>query len=79
MSLTEQGYKPRLIDRKIAQYMGLFGALSIEGPKYCGKTWTALNHANSAAPAFLCVITGGGPLYTRDDGVIVVPIDCLKP
>ena len=47
MALTEQGYKPRLADRKIARYMGLFGALSIEGPKCCGKTWTALNHANS--------------------------------
>ena len=48
MTLTEQGYKTRLIDTKITQYMGLFGALSIEGPKWCGKTWTALNHANSA-------------------------------
>ena len=48
MALTEHGYKPRLIDGKIAKYMGLFGALSIEGPKWCGKTWTALNHANSA-------------------------------
>ena len=47
MALTEPGYKPRLIDEKIAQYMGLFGALSIEGPKWCGKTWTALNHAAS--------------------------------
>ena len=47
MALTEKGYKSRLIDPKIARYMGLFGALSIEGPKWCGKTWTALNHANS--------------------------------
>ncbi|MCL1908643.1 MAG: DUF4143 domain-containing protein [Holophagaceae bacterium] len=47
MALTESGYKPRIIDDKIARYMGLFGALSIEGPKWCGKTWTALNHANS--------------------------------
>ena len=47
MTLTEYGYLPRLIDSKIEKYMGLFGALSIEGPKWCGKTWTALNHANS--------------------------------
>ena len=47
MTLTEHGYKPRLIDEKIKKYMGLFGALSIEGPKWCGKTWTALNHSNS--------------------------------
>ena len=47
MALTEPGYKQRLVDERIKRYMGLFGALSIEGPKWCGKTWTALNHANS--------------------------------
>ena len=47
MALTEPGYNQRLVDGRIARYMGLFGALSIEGPKWCGKTWTALNHANS--------------------------------
>ena len=47
MALTEKGYKSRLIDGRIVRYMRLFGALSIEGPKWCGKTWTALNHANS--------------------------------
>jgi hypothetical protein len=33
----------------------------------------------AAQPAFLCVLTGGGPLYTRDDGIHVIPIDCLGP
>jgi predicted AAA+ superfamily ATPase len=47
MTLTEKNYKPRLIDSKITRYLNLFGALSIEGPKWCGKTWTALNHANN--------------------------------
>ena len=47
MALTEQGYLPRLVDKKITRYMKLFGALSIEGPKWGGKTWTALNHANN--------------------------------
>jgi len=47
MTLTEKGYKKRLIDIKIKHYLTLFGGLSIEGPKWCGKTWTALNHANS--------------------------------
>ena len=47
MTLTENGYRPRLIDGKITKYLSLFGALSIEGPKWCGKTWTALNHARS--------------------------------
>lgn len=48
MALTEDGYKERLIDKKISQYLKIFGAVSIEGPKLCGKTWTAKNHANSA-------------------------------
>ena len=47
MTLTESGYKLRLIDSKITKYLKLFGALSIQGPKWCGKTWTALNHAKS--------------------------------
>jgi len=47
MALTEPGYRTRLVDERIRRYMGLFGALSIEGPKWCGKTWTALSHANS--------------------------------
>ena len=47
MALTEHGYISRLVDNKIEKYMSIFSALSIEGPKWCGKTWTALNHANS--------------------------------
>jgi predicted AAA+ superfamily ATPase len=30
------------------------------------------------APAFTAVLTGGGPAYTREDGVHVIPIDCLR-
>lgn len=48
MPLTKENYKERIIDQKIADYLKIFGAISIEGPKWCGKTWTALNHANSA-------------------------------
>ena len=33
MPLTENGYKERLIDKKIEQYLKIFGAISIEGPK----------------------------------------------
>ena len=47
MSLQKIGYKSRIIDKKIDEYLQLFGAILIEGPKWCGKTWTALNHANS--------------------------------
>ena len=49
MSLTRQGYIPRLIDKEIDDNLKIFGAISIDGPKWCGKTWTALNHANSVS------------------------------
>ena len=49
MSLREKDYKERLIDKKIERYLDTFGAILIEGPKWCGKTWTALNHAESAS------------------------------
>ena len=49
MKLTKKGYKERLIDKIIAENLKIFGAISIEGPKWCGKTWTALNHSNSVA------------------------------
>ena len=41
MTLTKEGYMPRLIDARIAKYLELFGAVLIEGPKWCGKTWTS--------------------------------------
>ena len=47
MPLTKEDYMPRLLDKKIEGYLRLFGGVSIEGPKWCGKTWTSLNHANS--------------------------------
>ncbi|MCL2006681.1 MAG: DUF4143 domain-containing protein [Treponema sp.] len=47
MSLKKAGYKIRLVDKKLREYLKLFSAVSVEGPKWCGKTWTSLNHANS--------------------------------
>ena len=47
MSLKKEDYRERLIDDKIAKYLKIFGAICIEGPKWCGKTWTSLNHSNS--------------------------------
>jgi len=47
MALTKEGYKIRLLDKKMEKKLKTFGAISIEGPKWCGKTWTMLNHANS--------------------------------
>ena len=47
MSLRKENYIERLIDKKIEEYLSIFGAISIEGPKWCGKTWASLNHADS--------------------------------
>lgn len=48
MSLRKKEYINRLADKIIADYLSIFGAVSIEGPKWCGKTWASLNQANSA-------------------------------
>lgn len=47
MSLRKEKYIDRLVDKKIKDYLSIFGAVSIEGPKWCGKTWSSLNQANS--------------------------------
>ena len=49
MALTKKNYKTRLVDEKIEKYLKIFGSILIEGPKWCGKTWTSLNHANSVS------------------------------
>lgn len=45
--LTPVGYLPRLVDDEVETLLSIFGAVEIDGPKWCGKTWTALNHAQS--------------------------------
>lgn len=40
-------YKPRLVDELVEKDLRIFGAICIEGPKWCGKTWTSSYHANS--------------------------------
>ena len=42
------GYLKRTADAVLEQHLEAFGAVLIEGPKWCGKTWTALNHVSSA-------------------------------
>lgn len=42
-----KNYKSRIADKKIEEYLKIFGAVCIEGPKYCGKTWAGRKHANS--------------------------------
>ncbi len=62
MSLRREGYRDRLIDGRIAELLKTFGAVSIDGPKWVGKTWTAENHANSE----FRMDGRTGPLLNRD-------------
>jgi predicted AAA+ superfamily ATPase len=63
MTLAEPGYQPRLIDEEIALALQAFGAIAIEGPKFCGKTWTGLSHANSVT--YIADPAGGFSNRTR--------------
>lgn len=48
MSVADKSkYKPRVIDGAVENYLETFGAVCIEGPKWCGKTWTSSYHSNS--------------------------------
>lgn len=42
------GYMDRCIDRSIERDLGIFGAVLIQGPKWCGKTTTAQRFAESS-------------------------------
>ncbi|MBQ8708049.1 MAG: ATP-binding protein [Succinivibrionaceae bacterium] len=46
-SIKQYKYLPRLIDSEIERYLPIMGAICIEGPKWCGKTWTASFHSGS--------------------------------
>ena len=48
MERDENKYRKRLIEKKLKDYLSVFGAVSIEGTKWCGKTWTSLKHSKSA-------------------------------
>lgn len=45
--LYQDGYKPRLIEARLDALMEAFGCVEITGPKWCGKTWTALSRSTS--------------------------------
>ena len=45
--LKKEGYRARVADQLIEDALDGFGAVCIEGAKWCGKTWTTLNHAKS--------------------------------
>ncbi len=46
--MDKEKYIHRIIDNKISEYLQTFGAICIEGPKWCGKTWTSSYHSSSS-------------------------------
>lgn len=54
-------YKKRIIDQQVDEYLQSFGAVCIEGPKWCGKTWTGAYHANSE----ICIADPEGNFQNR--------------
>lgn len=48
MSIADkEKYKPRIVDAQLDRYLKNFGAVCVEGPKWCGKTWTSSYHSKS--------------------------------
>ena len=45
--VDKKKYKKRMIDSQVERYLNNFGAVCIEGPKWCGKTWTSSFHSRS--------------------------------
>ena len=43
-----KSYLPRVVDKTLDAYLSVFGAVCVEGPKWCGKTWTSARHARSS-------------------------------
>ena len=41
------GYLPRVVDARIQRMLGLFGAVEVRGPRWCGKSWSALAFGES--------------------------------
>ena len=44
---SRTGYRPRIADRELSERLTWSGAVVIEGPRACGKTWTARRIAES--------------------------------
>lgn len=73
MTLTEIGYRERIADTHIDECLKLFGAVVVEGPKWCGKTWTVLNHAESVV-----YLMDPGNNYSVREAAQINPSSALK-
>ncbi|MDR1404559.1 MAG: DUF4143 domain-containing protein [Candidatus Methanoplasma sp.] len=48
MKNANSEYRRRLVDERIISMLRAFGGIQITGPKWCGKSWTGMHHAESA-------------------------------
>lgn len=48
-ALTPPGYRPRVVDREVAEALQASPAVLLDGPRASGKTWTAKHFAHSEA------------------------------
>lgn len=46
--MDNKKYLPRIIDKIVYRHLNTFGAVCIEGAKWCGKTWTSNIHCKSS-------------------------------
>lgn len=46
--MAQKIYQPRVIDSLLQESLAASGAVWLQGPKWCGKTWTALQVARSS-------------------------------
>lgn len=47
MIIDKNKYKKRIVDQNIEELLTIAGAICIEGPKWCGKTWSSSYHSKS--------------------------------
>ena len=45
--MDKSNYLKRIVDKQIQAALETFGAVCVEGPKWCGKTWTSDFHSQS--------------------------------
>ncbi len=59
--MQNDAYLPRVLDKAVRTHLNAFGAVCLEGPKWCGKTWTGRFHAASE----ICIANPEGGFQNR--------------
>ena len=70
----------RLQDGKWAAVEVKLGSREIDdGAKHLLQIAERVDTTRIGSPSFLMVVTGGQFAYRREDGVLVIPLGCLRP